>query len=149
MLIDIILQQASDFAPIPNESDFTLWATAALKDRSVRDVEICIRLVDKDESKDLNIRYRKKDGPTNVLSFPNDLPNEMGVSMLGDLVICAPLVAEEAQAQNKTAEQHWAHLTIHGILHLIGYDHETEKEAELMENLEIAILAQLNYPNPY
>ena len=97
----------------------------------------------------LNRDYRGKDCPTNVLSFPMELPEEFNMPMLGDLVICAPVVAREAEEQGKSPESHWAHMVVHGVLHLQGYDHQNSAEAEEMESLERRILAGLGYPDPY
>jgi probable rRNA maturation factor len=106
-------------------------------------------LVDEPESRALNERYRGKDRPTNVLSFPAELPEELDIPLLGDIVICAPLVAEEASSQGKPVEAHWAHLVVHGVLHLLGHDHQLESEAREMEALEVELLASLGFPNPY
>jgi probable rRNA maturation factor len=108
-----------------------------------------IRLVDDAESAELNQQFRHKSGPTNILSFPFEVPNGMEMDLLGDLVICAPLIAREAEQQNKLAEHHWAHITVHGVLHLLGYDHVEEQDAEQMEALEIEILNGLDIANPY
>ena len=118
------------------------------------DCEIGIACVDNDESHKLNLEYRGKDKPTNVLSFPSDLPDEMAQVLdsfpLGDLVICIPVVLLEAQEQNKTPLAHFTHMLVHGTLHLMGYDHETsEADAEEMEAVEIEILAKLGFDNPY
>ena len=118
------------------------------------DCEIGVACVDLAESQQLNLQYREKDKPTNVLSFPSDIPEEV-LSMLdalplGDLVICIPVVLQEAVEQKKTAQEHFAHLLVHGVLHLLGYDHETsDEDAEEMEGLEVEILAKLNIANPY
>ena len=116
--------------------------------------DISIRLVDATESHELNFYYRQKDKPTNVLSFPSELPDDiaamLGQKPLGDLVICVPIVLEEAAAQHKTAEVHFAHLVVHGVLHLMGYDHELgEQEALAMETIEIEVMQQLGFANPY
>lgn len=111
--------------------------------------ELLIRLVGKEESRRLNAQFRNMDKPTNVLSFPADLPPEIKLPLLGDIVICANLVGSEAAEQGKSLESHWAHLTIHGILHLLGYDHQNEKAAAKMESLESYILKSLGYPDPY
>jgi probable rRNA maturation factor len=108
-----------------------------------------VRLVDTEEMTSLNETYRGVTGPTNVLSFPSDLPDELHLPLLGDIVICAPLVRSEAAQQGKSLTTHWAHMTIHGTLHLLGYDHIAEDEAATMEALESAILARLDYPCPY
>ncbi|MBN6524273.1 rRNA maturation RNase YbeY [Acinetobacter pittii] len=118
------------------------------------DCEIGVACVDLDESQQLNLQYREKDKPTNVLSFPSDIPEEvlpmLDALPLGDLVICIPVVLQEALEQKKTAQNHFAHLLVHGVLHLLGYDHETsDEDAEEMECLEIEILAKLNIANPY
>lgn len=135
------LQNASEFAQIPAKNLFKKWAKAALR----VDTEVTIRIVDEAESRALNSAYRGKDYATNVLTFPlTEEPH-----LVGDIIICAPIVAAEAKAQHKSLEAHFAHLTVHGILHLHGYDHETEPQAELMEGLEITILAKLGYANPY
>ncbi|MCE6001345.1 rRNA maturation RNase YbeY [Acinetobacter pittii] len=118
------------------------------------DCEIGVACVDLEESQQLNLQYREKDKPTNVLSFPSDIPEEvlpmLDALPLGDLVICIPVVLQEALEQKKTAQNHFAHLLVHGVLHLLGYDHETsDEDAEEMEGLEIEILAKLNIANPY
>jgi probable rRNA maturation factor len=113
------------------------------------DHELVVRIVDEAESAALNDRYRGKPEPTNVLSFPCESPPGLALPHLGDLVICAPVVEREAREQGKPSEAHWAHMLVHGLLHLRGYDHQNEAEAETMEALESAILGQLGYPNPY
>ena len=143
------LQNASCEA-VPPEEEFCRWVGAALTGRTTgQQPEICIRLVDDGEMAQLNANYRGKDGATNVLSFPADLPAELELPLLGDIVICAPVVIAEADQQGKTASAHWAHMTVHGTLHLLGYDHVKEEEAEIMEALESAILRQLGYSCPY
>jgi probable rRNA maturation factor len=116
--------------------------------------DISVRLVDEQESHQLNLHYRQKDKPTNVLSFPSELPEEILAMLdqvpLGDLVVCVPVVIQEAREQHKRPEVHLAHLIVHGTLHLMGYDHETsEQDAEDMEALEIEIMKQLGFDNPY
>ncbi len=139
--LNISIQFASSQPRLPSKSQFRKWAKAALR----VDTEVTIRIVDEDEARILNSAYRGKDYATNVLTFPiAEEPH-----LMGDIVICAPVVETEAKAQNKPLEAHYAHLTVHGILHLHGYDHETEAQAELMESLEISILAKLGYANPY
>jgi probable rRNA maturation factor len=113
------------------------------------DTELTLRLVDRSESRELNARFRGKDQPTNVLSFPADLPPGIDIPLLGDIVICAPLVEEEARTQDKPLQEHWAHLVIHGILHLLGYDHQVEQDAIEMERIEVELLASLGIGNPY
>lgn len=132
----------------PGEADFTRWISAALS--GLRDeAELSIRIVDRDESQALNKQYRDKDKPTNVLSFPADLPPEVDIPLLGDLVICASVVEQEAQEQNKSLEAHWAHMAIHGCLHLLGFDHIEDTEAEEMEALESRLITGLGYAEPY
>jgi probable rRNA maturation factor len=146
--LNLSLESASAAPAQPGEAELARWAAAALKGRR-ESAELCIRIVDEQESAELNSRYRGKEGPTNVLSFPADLPAGVPVPLLGDLVICAPVVAREAREQGKPAETHWAHLVVHGCLHLLGFDHETEAEAAEMESLERDILAGMGYPDPY
>ena len=147
MAIDVDVQQATEFQPLPVHRDFKLWVAAALQEKG--DAELTLRLVDEAESRALNSRYRGKDAPTNVLSFPAELPLDIDIPLLGDIVICAPLVHEEAMAQNKPVQAHWAHLVIHGVLHLLGHDHMDEQEAAVMEALEVELLCSLGYGNPY
>lgn len=131
-----------------SDADFEQWVSGALTGRKTEG-EVCICIVSPEESQQLNNDYRGKDKPTNVLSFPFEAPPEIPVSLLGDLAICADVVASEAQEQGKPLRNHWAHMTIHGVLHLIGYDHIKDADAEAMEALEVEILASLDIPNPY
>lgn len=148
-MLELDLQIASDTADLPSETQFRSWCEAALRQRSA-DSELTIRLVDEPEGRELNHTYRQRDYATNVLSFPADVPDEMlDIPLLGDLVICAPVVAREALEQGKTLEAHWAHMVIHGCLHLLGYDHIEDEEAEEMEALERELLADLGHPDPY
>ena len=124
------------------------WATAALRNER-ETAELSVRIVDEQESAALNQQYRGKSGATNVLSFPFDAVTPEPLPILGDLVICAPVVIREAQQQNKPAEAHWAHMCVHGVLHLLGYDHVGDRDAEVMETLETDILLGLGYPAPY
>jgi probable rRNA maturation factor len=133
---------------LPGPSSFKKWAAAAVEGRILKG-DLAIRVVDTKEACSLNRHYRGKDYATNVLSFPADLPPEMQVPLLGDLVICAPVVAKEAAEQGKSLAAHYAHLTIHGVLHLLGLDHEDEREAEAMELIERELLAELGYADPY
>ena len=146
--IDVELEDVSGASGVPTESEFCRWATAAFRGRR-SEVELSIRVVGEVEGAELNSRYRGKTGATNVLSFPAELPPGVPLPTVGDLVICAPAVMQEATAQGKRAEAHWAHLTVHGCLHLMGYDHEDDSQAAEMEPLETAILADLGYPDPY
>ena len=131
-----------------SDADFEQWVSCALTGRKTEG-EVCICIVSPEESQQLNNDYRGKDKPTNVLSFPFEAPPEIPVSLLGDLAICADVVASEAREQGKPLRNHWAHMTIHGVLHLIGYDHIKDADAEAMEALEVEILASLDIPNPY
>ncbi len=134
----------------PDEEDIRRWVQAALAaEGRDGDAELTVRIVGEDEITELNRRYRHKDRPTNVLSFPFEAPPGVETDLLGDLVIAAPVVAREAREQGKPLTAHWAHLVVHGTLHLLGHDHQTEAEAEIMEGREIAILASLGYPDPY
>lgn len=151
-LID--LQLALKAPDLPGVDEFTRWADAALAEAGhAEPVEITVRLVDAEESQALNRDYREKDKPTNVLSFPNELPEflreELDILPLGDLVICAPVVVQEAAEQGKAVRDHWAHLTVHGVLHLLGLDHVEDAAAEAMEALEVRALAALGIANPY
>jgi len=141
------IQRASNEADIPDAGRLSGWAAAAW--RGAIDTEVTIRIVDEAESRALNAEYRHQPKPTNVLSFPFEAPMGVDVGLLGDLVICAPVVQREAQEQGKTPEAHWAHMVVHGMLHLQGYDHMTTDEAGRMETLETEILATLGFPNPY
>ena len=141
------LQIATESTRLPAAADLRNWARRAFLGSDPR--EVTIRIVDARESAGLNSRYRGRDYPTNVLSFPFEPPPGITVPLLGDLVICAPVVLREAQEQGKSSRSHWAHMVIHGMLHLQGYDHEDETEAEAMEALEVELLAALNFPNPY
>ena len=132
----------------PTSRQIQGWIDAALHGIS-RDTEIVVRIVDEQESAELNKYYRYKDGPTNVLSFPADIPEGIGLNLIGDLVVCAPVVEREALEQNKPLLHHWAHIVIHGALHLLGYDHVDDAEADIMENREIDILRNFNISNPY
>ena len=122
-MLRVTLQTATQTKTLPSDADFERWIGAALAGRR-ESAELTVRIVDEDEGARLNHRYRHKDYPTNVLSFPAQLPEGVESALLGDLVICAPLVMREAAEQGKPAQAHWAHLTIHGTLHLLGYDHE-------------------------
>ena len=144
MSYSIAIQVADDSDNIPSAALLKKWCVAALAQQKIKTAEICIRVASKKESASLNKTYRNKKGATNVLSFPADIS-----PLLGDLVICAALVNEEAREQHKTAKAHWAHLVIHGTLHLLGYDHIKNKEATEMEALEVKILHKLGFDNPY
>jgi probable rRNA maturation factor len=147
MTIEVDVQNATAFEPLPDDAQFSLWVETALRGKS--EAELTLRLVDRDESRKLNSRYRGQDQPTNVLSFPAELPPGIDIPLLGDIVICAPLVGEESEAQDKSLPAHWAHLVIHGVLHLLGHDHQIEQEAVEMEAMEVELLASLGFGNPY
>jgi probable rRNA maturation factor len=145
--IELEVQRVTRWQAVPGDAEFELWVRTAL--RGLEAAELTIRVVDREESREFNRRYRGKDAPTNVLSFPADLPAEVGINLLGDILICAPLVGEEAREQGKAEQAHWAHLTIHGVLHLLGHDHQEAADAEVMEGIEIALLESLGIANPY
>ena len=160
--VDVDLQNPNEAESLPALSKLESWCEACIQTQSIAkafddSLSVLIRVVDIDESAHLNQKYREKDGPTNVLSYPNDVPEFMldiaelkeQNSHLGDLVICEPLVISEASEQNKPITAHWAHLIVHGILHLQGFDHINDAEALAMESLEIKILEQLGFDNPY
>ena len=134
--------------PLPTQKQCLDWFKAALPPE-ITLAEVTLKIVDTEEGALLNQQYREKQGPTNVLSFPYRVPGQSKHQLLGDLVICAPLVEKEAAAQGKSVEAHWAHLVVHGTLHLLGYDHIEVKEAEEMEQLEVEILEALGFPSPY
>jgi|SRR5690554_153738 len=144
-------------ADLPSASQVELWAQTAARLAGGARGEIAIRLIDAAESQSLNHDYRGKDAPTNVLSFPFELPEglpeelqaELGDGIIGDIAICAPVVRQEAQQQDKACEAHWAHMVVHGVLHLLGHDHIDDHGADIMEALETNILSELGYPNPY
>lgn len=132
----------------PDQVYIQRWVDAALEGVD-QDTEIVVRIVDEQESAELNEQYRHKQGPTNILSFPVEVPEGIELNLLGDLVVCAPILEKEALEQHKALADHWAHIIVHGVLHLLGYDHSEDDEAEFMENKEITILNKLNIKNPY
>lgn len=138
----------SDSNDIPSQDKIQQWLTFIIP-QFVNEAELTIRIVDEQESQYLNNLYRHKDRPTNVLSFPFESPVEMETPLLGDLVICKQIVQKEALEQNKSLESHWAHMIVHGCLHLLGYDHIDDNEAQEMESIEIDIMAALGFANPY
>ena len=146
--IKITIQSLASNTFIPSRYFLQRWVNKALS-KQVGTNAVNIRLVSKKESAALNSTYRHKNGPTNILSFPFEPPPGVSSAFLGDLVICAPLVNQQAKQQAKTPLTHWAHLVIHGCLHLIGYDHVHDKDATKMETLEIKLLEELGYENPY
>lgn len=154
MTCTLYLQIASTIQPLPSRWRFKRWLAAVFSDpdlvhQAQQPLELCIRIIDEPESAELNQTYRQKSGPTNVLSFPAEIPEHVHWHYLGDLAICAPLVVKEASQQQKPVLAHWAHLTVHGVLHLMGYDHIDVEDAAVMEALEIRILQRLKIANPY
>lgn len=148
MAIILDIQSASSSEDAPDEQSIKRWVSAALHLKA-GDTELSIRIVDEPEAKTLNETYRGASGPTNVLSFPFDEKTPEPLPLIGDIVICAPVVAREAEEQNKALNAHWAHMIIHGVLHLLGYDHQNETDANLMESLETEIMQGLGFPPPY
>jgi len=134
----------------PNRFLIQRWVNETLSER-IPNCEVCIRIVDSAESQSLNSKYRNTNKPTNVLSFPYDIPKEVELEsrLLGDLVVCSPIIETEAKQQGKNLEAHWAHMIIHGTLHLLGYDHIQDAEAVKMEAIEVELLKRLGYQNPY
>ena len=144
-------------AGLPLQDQVQRWAEAAARLAGGARGEIAIRIIDEAESQSLNHDYRGKDYPTNVLSFPFELPDDMpeemraelGDGIIGDIAICAPVVEREAKDQGKSPEAHWAHMVVHGVLHLLGHDHVDDAGADIMEALEVEVLSELGYANPY
>ncbi len=147
LLIDLQIVVSAEH--LPDRDKFQLWVNAAGDACGCEKKELTIRVSDEAEVAELNKRYRHKAGPTNVLSFPFEDPPGMVTDVLGDLVICAPVVQREADEQSKAIEAHWAHMLIHGVLHLCGYDHIEPGQADEMETLETDKLTRLGYPPPY
>jgi probable rRNA maturation factor len=159
-MIELELQNPYDFDTIPAIDDVQKWSNATLQTTEAdQAISLVVRFVNEEEGIDLNHTYRDKNVATNVLSFPYEVPDyavdipelqdEYSQQNLGDLVLCEKVVIAEAEAQNKTLEQHWAHLIVHGVLHLQGYDHINDDDAVKMESLEIEILGSLGFSNPY
>ena len=150
MKIKLAIQQASAASRVPAKAEVKRWVAVALKGRR-KQARLSLRILDEAESAALNLRYRGKAGPTNVLSFPFEPPPGLPdpQPFMGDLAICAPVVEREAVEQGKSLEAHWAHMIVHGILHLLGHDHLDEGEAQEMEALETRILEELGFPAPY
>lgn len=150
-MLDLLIDNQQDDFIIPSDAVLKMWANEALEKQG--DVQVSLIVVDETGSQRLNKEFRNKDKPTNVLSFPMDMPAELAESvdsmMLGDLVVCAAVVEAEAQQQNKLVDAHWAHMIVHGMLHLQGYDHIDDNDADVMEAKEIQLLKQLGFENPY
>jgi probable rRNA maturation factor len=147
--LELILQRAAASTRLPKAAEVRRWALAALAGFERSRAELGVRLVEEDESAQLNERYRGKPGPTNVLSFPFEDPPGVETDIIGDLVICVPVVEREAAERDMPVQAHWAHMVVHGVLHLRGYDHERDDDARVMEALETEILAGLGYQDPY
>lgn len=148
LAIELELQIASEAQTLPHPSQFKEWISKTLADH-YDDMEITIRIVDEEEMASLNEMFRRKKGPTNVLSFPAEVKPEFGMNALGDVVICAPVVQKESESTGIDLLAHWAHMVVHGTLHLLGHDHIDPNEAKEMEDLETKILLQLGYSAPY
>ena len=162
-MINLEIQNPCGFETIPDPAECQRWIDAALQEKNLnQELSIVIRFVDEEEGYELNHSYRNKNSATNVLSFPFEAPDfisdEVSQNLneiekeplhLGDLVLCEPVVLKEALVQNKTKQEHWAHLIIHGTLHLQGYDHLNDEDASVMESIEIRILENLGFQNPY
>ncbi len=146
LTLDLQVATEADLLPTPEE--LSTWVCAVLAER-VQKAEVTVRIVGEAEGAALNQRYRGRSGPTNVLAFPFDAPVRLELPLLGDVVICAPVVQREAAQQKKEAQAHWAHMVVHGTLHLLGYEHQTPLQAQQMESLEKTALAILGFPNPY
>jgi probable rRNA maturation factor len=157
--LDVTVQFATRRTGVPHATSLAKWANLAFdasQSRKPASMPLTIRIVGAAESRILNRTWRGKDKPTNVLSFPADSRVGMPAAVnleeqlpLGDLAICAPVVAREAREQGKDPRAHWAHMVVHGVLHLLGYDHETDRDADVMESREVKILAEFGYANPY
>ena len=145
-MISVEVQRAFESSAIPSNEQFQAWA-AVVATKS--DQVISIRIVDEDEITKLNEKYRKKSATTNVLAFPAEIPAGVDLPFIGDIVMCAPIVAKQAAEQGKSPASHWAHMTLHGILHLQGYDHIDAADAEIMESLEVQLMHKLGFANPY
>lgn len=148
--VRVTVQRATRLRGLPSQARFQRWIESALRGvRYRRAAELAIRLVNEAEGRRLNREWRHKNYATNVLAFPVKLPKALRSPLLGDLVICAPVVKREAAEQGKPLDAHWAHLSVHGTLHLLGFDHQAQTEAHTMEAMEAAILAKLGFPDPY
>lgn len=147
MSVDV--QYACEGPGLPGADELMAWVAEALAVRRQEGAELTVRVVDEVEGTRLNETYRRRSGPTNVLSFPFEPVADVPCPLLGDVVVCAPVVAREAAEQGLEPRAHWAHVVVHGVLHLLGYDHEREEEARVMESLEGAVLARLGFPDPY
>ncbi len=147
MNINLDVQREVD--ALPKDDELLKWIYETLQYEQHADTELTIRFVDEKESADLNEQYRHKTGSTNILSFPFEMPAEVALNLLGDLVICAEVVKQQAKEQKKEEIAHWAHMVVHGTLHLLGYDHQNDAEKNIMEEKEITVLSKLGYSDPY
>lgn len=154
--VELDLQVSDTLEPqylnsVPNENELKQWILTGLAcTGNLTEIkQLTVRVVGETEISELNQTYRHKRGATNVLSFPVDLPTDIALPLLGDIVVCVAVLEKEAQLQQKPLQRHWAHIVIHGVLHLLGYDHNTDAEAAVMESLEVEILSKIGYPNPY
>jgi probable rRNA maturation factor len=154
-MLTLYFESADDLSPrelacIPSQVDVETWLTQALSHIQYYEaLELTIRVVSLMESQQLNLNYRNKNNATNVLSFPADIPDFVESKHIGDIAICAAVLVQEAESQSKTIHAHWAHLCVHGLLHLLGYDHITDEDAAEMEGIEIATLSALSIDDPY
>ncbi len=149
MRLKVNIEYASNESAVPKRDAIKQWARAAMEGYERKGAEVGVRIVDEEEIIELNRRFRRKPEPTNVLSFPFEDPPGVRTELLGDVVICAPVVRREAHARRAWISAHWAHMLVHGIMHLRGYNHQTPTEADAMENMEARILKRLGFPNPY
>ncbi len=148
MTLIVDIQMASASEEVPDPQSIERWIGAAIGNQR-ESTELSVRIVDAEEGQALNEQFRGSTGATNVLSFPFENESPEPLPLIGDIVICAPVVAKEAREQNKALNAHWAHMMIHGVLHLLGYDHQNENDANLMESLETEIMQGLGFPPPY
>ncbi len=146
--LELSVQYAAGTGSAPDRAAIRRWVRAAVAGRRAR-AALAVRIVDEAEGRALNRRWRKRRRATNVLSFPSDGVPGAAPDFVGDIVVCAPVVEAEARAQGKSSEAHWAHMLVHGTLHLLGYDHDVDARAEQMEGIEREVLARLGYPDPY
>ena len=147
--MDVNLDIQREVDGLPKDQDLIKWVTEVLTFEGKDNSELTIRFVSVEESAELNNQYRNKPSSTNILSFPFEVPDEVELNLLGDLVVCSDIVKKEALEQKKEELAHWAHMVVHGTLHLLGYDHLTDDDANIMESKEIKILSQLGYADPY
>jgi len=143
------VQNVSGYGNVPKTELIRAWAATAYGKVANTDAEVTVRVVDEEDGRQLNMQYRNQPAATNVLSFPFEDPPGMKTKILGDIVLCAPVISREALDQGKPLAAHWAHMIVHGVLHLCGYRHDVENDADLMEQLEAQIIEQIGFTNPY